>query len=129
VLPRQRIVQGERYGEYREFFPSGRAGTGNLEPSYEECSVLLFSKFFEKNHHFCAHCLILHLPVSFSYVLSSVYSKNMHTESQKSNNNGFWNFSFFLRDGPVRGSAEFPVPYRPAKTPYRSNTRHEVRDV
>ena len=99
------MVRGERYGEYGEFFPSGRAGTGNPEPSY---GVLILKIFEKKSSFMCSFSLILHLPVRFGYVLSSLYSKNVHRKGKKSNNNGFWNFFFGLdRFGGVRGS-----PYR-----------------
>jgi hypothetical protein len=61
--------------------------------------------------------LILHLPVSFTYVLSCLL-KNMHTVSEKSNNNGFWIF--------FSGSARFPVPYRTVVTLQENNDMIEV---
>jgi hypothetical protein len=100
------FFEADRYGESRT-----KLRSGNLEN-------------FRKNSSFlCSCCLILHLPVRFSYVLSSLYSKNVHTEGEKSNNNGFWNFFFgvgrygefgeFFSSGRVgSGSTGFIIPYR-----------------
>ena len=53
MLPRGRMVRGERYGEYGEFIHPERAGTGNPEPNYGERSVLLnFGNFVEKTSLF-----------------------------------------------------------------------------
>jgi hypothetical protein len=45
----------------------------------------------------------------------------MHTESENSNNNGFYNFSFGAGRYGEYGVLH-TVPYRPAKIPNRDNT-------
>jgi hypothetical protein len=93
------MVRGERYGDYGEFFPSRWAGTGNSVPSNGERSVLLISKIFENNHHFCAPFVLF-----FIFLLGLVTFYSLFTQKiciQKTKNLIITAFGIFSRGFPV----------------------------